>query len=667
MPTLVVAAAALNQTPLDWRGNKTRIEHAIQRARDSGVQLLVLPELAVTGYGCEDMILAPHVHSRALGIALELSAKSSGLMLNLGIPVGHNGRLYNCNLICCNGQLLGLVAKKHLDGSGVHYEPRWFAEWPVGLQEQVEIDGFKLPAGDVIFALEGVTVGYEICHDAWVKDRHACALASRGVRLIANSSASHFAFGKHAVVRDLVQRGSALCQGAYIYSNLLGCEAGRTIYGGDRLIALNGTIIASGERFTFRDVEITTATIQLPAAPATPDAAAPSATRPVQAPRLITPPPTTLPRDIPTSGWEHERSFELRGELVSSLKVEEFARAVGLGLFDYLRKSHSKGFALSLSGGADSAATACLVKLMLEFALRDLGAGGLCSKLPHIQGLQDALSSNSAMQLILVTAYQATRNSSEITREAAKAVAQAVGAQFYDLDVDSLVRGYTNLIEDATKHSFAWSTDDLALQNIQSRVRSPSIWMLANLRGALLLSTGNRSEASAGYATMDGDTSGGLCPLGGIDKAFLRRWLLWLQSIGPIETGPIPELRLVTAQEPTAELRPITSKQLDEAELMPYDVLDHLERLAIHDRLPPLEVWKCSCEKFQGAYAAATLGQWVLRYFRLFALSQWKRERYAPAFHLDDLNLDPKSWCRFPILSGGFEEELAELQKVLSC
>ena len=100
------------------------------------------------------------------------------------------------------------------------------------------------------------------------------------------------------------------------------------------------------------------------------------------------------------------------------------------------------------------------------------------------------------------------------------------------------------------------STDDVALQNIQARVRSPGVWMLANLRGALLASTSNRSEAAVGYATMDGDTSGGISPIAGIDKAFLRRWLRWLETTGPQGLGPIPALQAVNVQEPTAELRP---------------------------------------------------------------------------------------------------------------
>src|SRR5262249_54983261 len=126
---------------------------------------------------------------------------------------------------------------------------------------------------------------------------------------------------------------------------------------------------------------------------------------------------------------------------------------------------------------------------------------------------------------LLFCAYQATRNSGAVTRSAARAVAEAVGAEYAQLHVDPLLRAYPSAIPAVLGRDLSWQTDDVALQNVQARVRAPSIWMLANIRGALLLSTSNRTEAAAGYATMDGDTAGGLAPIAGIDKFFVRSWL----------------------------------------------------------------------------------------------------------------------------------------------
>jgi NAD+ synthase (glutamine-hydrolysing) len=178
----------------------------------------------------------------------------------------------------------------------------------------------------------------------------------------------------------------------------------------------------------------------------------------------------------------------------------------------------------------------------------------------------------------------------------------------------------------------------------------------------LLLATSDRSEAAVGYATMDGDTAGGLSPIGGVDKPFLRRWLRWLEQQGPVGLGPLPALAAVTRQRPTPELRPPDAAQTAEGDLMPYELLDAIEGLAIGDKRTPVEVYKLLRPRHPDV-APEQLAAWLERFFRLFARNQWKRERYAPSFHVDDLNLDPKTWFRFPILSGGFERELEELRR----
>ncbi len=213
-----------------------------------------------------------------------------------------------------------------------------------------------------------------------------------------------------------------------------------------------------------------------------------------------------------------------------------------------------------------------------------------------------------------------------------------------------------------------WQRDDIALQNIQARVRSPGIWMIANLTNTLLLSTSNRSEAAVGYATMDGDTSGSLAPIAGIDKAWLRKWLRWLETDGPLmESGRanFPQLRVINEQQPTAELRPAGAAQTDESDLMPYPVLDAIERAAIRDKRGPADILLLLQRDFPDQ-SEAQLFQWLTRFFQLWSRNQWKRERYAPSFHLDDQNLDPKTGCRWPILSGGFALELEQLKTGLT-
>jgi NAD+ synthase (glutamine-hydrolysing) len=160
---------------------------------------------------------------------------------------------------------------------------------------------------------------------------------------------------------------------------------------------------------------------------------------------------------------------------------------------------------------------------------------------------------------------------------------------------------------------------------------------------------------------MDGDTAGGLAPLGGIDKSWLRKWLRWMETKGPLGLSALFELNAINGQQPTAELRPPAKAQTDEADLMPYDLLEAVEDSAIRDKHTPIEVLQELLPRFPER-TPVQLAAWIERFFRLWCRNQWKRERLAPGFHLDDRNVDPRSWCRFPILSGGFERELAELR-----
>jgi NAD+ synthase (glutamine-hydrolysing) len=333
---------------------------------------------------------------------------------------------------------------------------------------------------------------------------------------------------------------------------------------------------------------------------------------------------------------------------------------LSLALFDYLRKSRARGFVVSLSGGADSALVACLSAMAVHLAAADLGLRGVADRLEHIPGVFEAESERALVHMLLTTAYQSTRHSGEITRAAARAVADAVGARHLELDLEDLVAGYVGRVEVALGRSIDWDGDDLALQNIQARVRAPSVWLLANLGGALLLSTSNRSEAAVGYATMDGDTAGGLSPIAGIDKNFVRAYLRWLETAGPVGLEPIRALAAVNAQAPTAELRPASAAQTDEGDLMPYELLDAIERAAIRDKRSATEILALLRIQFAD-HDPAQLVLWLKRFFTLFARNQWKRERYAPSFHVDDESLDPKTWYRFPILSGGFARELTAL------
>ena len=646
-----VAAASLNQTPLDWAGNMARIRQAVRLSKESKVNFLLLPELSITGYGCEDAFSAHFLLERAEKCLFALAEEAVDIVVIAGLPILHRKAVYNCAAVLAGGKVLGIVPKQHLAGDGLHYEPRWFRPWKPGVRD---IWGENIPMGDIHFNINGIRIGLEICEDAWVADRPGARLARRGVDIIFNPSASHFSMGKSLTRKNFVIDGSRAYGCAYVYANLLGNEAGRAIYDGGNLIAFAGDLVAASPRLGFEDVVLATATVDVDlgrtrqARTASFEPLAGFGDDCVDADVALGEVNDLDPPALKQDPWEAG----------PGIKQQEFTRAMALGLFDYLRKSRAHGFVVSLSGGADSTACALLVRTMVRLGVNALGPEGFVKGL-GVPGLNPNDSVNAMVGRLMVCVYQATNNSSETSRNAAREVAAALGARFLDLDVEPLAAGYRNMIETALGRNLTWEQDDIGLQNIQARTRAPGVWLVANVFNMLLLSTSNRSEAAVGYATMDGDTCGSIAPIAGIDKDFLLKWLRWMFEAGP--AGPCQALELVLEQKPSAELRPAKLLQTDEEDLMPYDVLNFIELQAIRDKQGPVETYGKACAAFPEV-TEQQIYEWIEKFFRLWARNQWKRERYAPSFHVDDENLDPKTWCRFPILSGGFELELAELR-----
>lgn len=663
MSTLIkVGGASLNQTPMDWSGNRDRILGVIRQAQSEGISILCLPELCISGYGCEDAFHSSSVAEMSFKVLMEIVPHTDDIGVAIGLPIEMNHVIYNAIAWVCNGSLCGFAAKRFLAGHDLYYESRWFKPWPSGEVSTFKKGSVAVPVGDIIFDVDGIKVGFEICEDAWVINRPSAQLALWGVDVILNASASHFAFDQFDVRCQIVKEGARATNTTYVYSNLLGCEAGRIIYDGTVFIA-SGSIglVAQGQRFSFEDMVLTTAAVD------------------VELNRLQRRKNTNY---HPAHDKQEHcifcpfpwKSLPIPNKTSSSIfptysdRFEEFTRAVTLGLWDYLRKSRSRAFVVSVSGGADSSTLVVLVYIMVNLALKELGWKGFANKLFYIPQIdpQKKLDISTLMSQLLLTIYQASEYSSDVTYQAARGVCEALHARFLEFNISEVVKLYTNWIEDVLDRPLDWATDDLAMQNIQARVRGPSAWLLANIHGGLLLSTSNRSEAAVGYATMDGDTCGGISPIAGIDKAFILRWLKWVETEGLSSIGPLAVLEKVTSQRPTAELRPPEEDQSDESDLMPYPLLDAIEKAAIRDRKDPVQVWRELQNQFDAAqYSAKQLAVYVDRFFKLWSRNQWKRERYAPSFHLDDENLDPKTWCRFPILSGGFSEELKQLQHEL--
>lgn len=650
MNNIKVGAAALNQTPLDWSGNQFRIMEAIQKALDEKVTLLLLPELCISGYGCEDAFFSRDVQFKAKdtlkGIIEYLKCQDplGNITVSVGLPYFLNGAIYNVAALINFEGVIAYIPKQHLANDGVHYENRWFRPWESGKLDYVN-EGFskKIPFGDVLIDFNGIKVGYEICQDAWVSDRPGINHAKHGVDIILNPSASHFAFGKHALREQFIKDGSRAFKCAYIYANLLGNESGSSIFEGDTFIASGDKIIASGKRLSFQDSILTTAVIDIDYIKTT------QSMDGSFHPDLNDYNKIETSYNLNTCYIELHKGISLKAEEWS--KEEEFTHAEALGLFDYMRKSHSNGYINSLSGGVDSTVICCLIKFMHDFGIKELGRSVFIKK----SNIKFSNKENLMPQL-LTCIYQATENNSKDTFNSAELVAISIGATFLNWNIDHIVNDYKSLVEQVLNIDLSWEENDIAMQNIQARTRIPGLWMIANVKNALVICTSNRSEAAVGYSTADGDLSGSIAPIAGVSKSFLLNWLNWVYEDLRKNNTWINSLENVLFNlKPSAELRPNEKNQTDEQDLMSYEILDFIEIKAIVQKKSPKEVFEYCKLKFleiEHEYLKICIN----KFFKLWSKNQWKRHKMPISFMLDEQNLDPKTWMRFPVLSEGFHE-----------
>ncbi len=671
-----ISTGVINTIPVDLDTNVSLIKECIAAAEQQQANLLLLPELCISGYGCEDLFyVQSFLQSIPRYLPEIMKAIPEGMLVAAGLPIWYEGQIYNACALLSRKKILGLTCKQFLARTGIHYEHRWFAPWPRGKARVLEnwIEGYTepVPIGDIFYQIDGVRIGFEICEDSWVAHRPGNELYTRNVDIILNPSASHFSIGKQEIRRNFVKDGSRAYCCVYAYTNLSGNEAGRAVYDGDSMIASNGRIVMHSERLSFRECATYNAVVDLDEN---------RNNRIISSETLLT---EDLNRIV-----ENGFSFKVPEDPVITCcepdtEVEEYVvcRTVALGLWDFMRKTRTSGFALSLSGGADSALCACMIYYAQVQAIYSLGHEKYLKVLADCRLKPKPYNSDQyrtyrdyiraeVMPLVLITLYQGSKHSGDVTFNAAAKLAECIGARHYSWSISDLVEGYENLVNNLLPEDqkLCWERDDLTLQNIQARVRSPGIWMLANKFNKLLVATSNLSEASVGYCTMDGDTSGVISPIGGISKSRILKINRYIMEHGLAlqdtdDTCTISDISYVVEQQPTAELRPV--EQTDESDLMPYPLLDEIRKLSQTLNLMPKDVLVHLMRgSFAKTFSFEQLKASVIKYYRLYCRNQWKRERLAVSFHIEQDSADPKTFRRFPVLSNQMEKQLAELSEL---
>uniref|UniRef100_A0A383W8A4 Glutamine-dependent NAD(+) synthetase n=1 Tax=Tetradesmus obliquus TaxID=3088 RepID=A0A383W8A4_TETOB len=622
-----LATCSLNQWAMDFEGNLRRIQHSIAAARKAGATYRVGPELEVCGYGCEDHFFELDTVEHCWEVLQELlvSDATHDLLVDVGMPVIHRGVLYNCRLLLLDGKVLLIRPKLHLANDGNYRETRYFASW----KHKGQLEEHSLPRdiaaatgqsscsfGDGVLCLADATLASETCEELFTPQAPHISLALAGVEVISNGSGSHHQLRKLDTRLDLIKGATAKAGGVYMYANQQGCDGGRLYYDGCACIAVNGGLVAQGSQFSLGDVEVVTATVP---------------------PRIHAP-------------------------------EEEIALGPACWLWDYLRRSGASGFLLPLSGGADSSCTAAIVGSMCQLAVKAIAAGDAivaadAARIGQYAPGQAVADASELAGRLFHTTYMGTVNSSGATRQRAKVLAQEIGAYHVDCNIDSLVAAVVALFGSITGKTPRFRVDggsnaeNLALQNIQARLRMVVAFLLAQLlpwvrgRGSFLLVLGsaNVDEALRGYLTKYDCSAADINPIGGISKADLRRFLTW----AAVHLG-YPHLAEVEAAPPTAELEPLRegiAPQSDEADMgMSYEELGLYGRLRKVSRCGPLAMFRQACSLWRERYTPQQVGWGVKHFFKFYAINRHKATVLTPSYHAESYSPDDNRFDHRPFL-----------------
>ncbi len=613
----IFASAQFNSIALDFIGNTNHVISLSKKAAKLGYSFVAFPELCLGGYNSGDMPLHKEYTKATVSSLLRLKYElPESIIIGVGASLqGTDGRIYDCYVLLKQGAILGILSvKSFLDSRDKRI--RAYATSSNEVEFIVGSDRFKLSSSSDdsnILDICGVKLG--------IYFNEADHNAVTGADVVIIPSCVRFELGAYKEREDFLVNLSAKLNCLVLTSNLMGCESGDEIFEGRFYAAQNGKLLAKSKLLPFDREAL------------------------------------------------FDASFGICKELC---EYDTIVRAVSLGLFDWMVKTRSKGFALSLSGGADSALCATCVLYGQIAALNDLGFDAyfdlmtsLGFKLPKIDRDYESYIKDLVMPFILTTVYQGSDVSGDVTKTAAFKLAHNIGAKHYEWSISNLVKDYIELINATSKDNpLSWEKDDLALQNIQARVRAPGIWMMANRLNKLLIVTSNCSEACVGYCTMDGDTAGGVAPIAGISKSRILKINSHIAHNGLMVDKDLHielnDMSYVAVQAPTAELRP-GGNQTDERDLMPYVVLDEIHTLHQINNLPPsliLEELKKSYKEFTDDELLA----FIVKYFDKFAKNQWKRERSAMSFHIEKADVNAKNGFVFPLLNDGYRSLLSSLK-----
>lgn len=521
----------------DIRGNTRLIIDNIRQARAAHhADLVVFPELALTGYPPEDLLLRPGLHRAIKAAVDEIIAASSDIGVVLGLPEYTDNQLYNSCLVIENKIVRGCYRKQVLPNYGVFDEKRYFT---AGTEA-------------CVLDIAGIPVAFSICEDIW-QPQPAQQARDAGARLLININASPYHVDKQAVRQQVLKQRITETDLAIVYLNLTGGQDELVFDGGSMMLDNRGELHWSAPQFITGLYPLTLQDDGEHIAPLQPDVA-------------------TVPE--PLAG---------------------IYQALVMGIHDYVHKNGFNGAVIGLSGGIDSALTLALAV--------------------------DALGADNVEVLAMPSRYTAS-----MSLEDAREMAAILNVRYHEFPIEAPFNAFLEVLRPVLKDLPADTTEE----NIQARCRGILLMAVSNKTGKMVLTTGNKSEMSVGYATLYGDMAGGFAPLKDVSKTLVFRLSDWRNR----ESRVIPQ-RIID-RPPSAELR---ADQRDDQSLPPYDILDPvLERYIERDQTPDEII------------AAGYDRELVTRIVQLVDRNEYKRRQAAPGVRISERAFGRDR--RYPITSG---------------
>lgn len=535
MKILRLALAQINPTVGDIEGNAFKICDYIEMAKKQNAGIVVFPELAVTGYPPEDLLLKPQFISDNLDALKRVQRETEGITAVVGF-VDRNDGIYNAAAILRNGKLIGAYYKKHLPNYGVFDEYRYF----------------KAGTESPVYAIGDVTVGVNICEDIWYPEGPAKSQAVAGAEIILNINASPYHLGKLSLREEMLSQRASDNNIVVAYLNTVGGQDELVFDGGSLIIDRAGEIIVRGRQFE-EEMIVADVTVNGPSQPGK---------------RYLAPAASSL--------------------------GEEVYKALALGTRDYVNKNDFSKVVIGLSGGVDSSLVAAIAV--------------------------DAIGKENVKGVFMPSPF-----TSKESREDSSALAKNLGIKIIDVPINEIFESYRKNL----KREFKGFHEDITEENLQARIRGNILMSFSNKFGWLVLTTGNKSEMSVGYATLYGDMAGGFAVIKDVPKTLVYELCKWKNSREG--RAVIPER--VLWKEPSAELKP---DQKDTDTLPPYPVLDPILKAYIEDDKSFEDILSSGCEK-----------ECVQKVIKMIDKSEYKRRQSPPG-----IKITPRAFGkdrRFPI------------------